>query len=520
MRFPTHCWVLLAALGLAASQARGQFALGGFSGDTPWTRSAVVAPPVRCGQSGSIGGASLRRLPEVAPASHDEPLSPPADAPTLTVPPQDVRPPGERERLRPEFTGPPLETIAPSEVTSTPSGPTRESATGPFLGFLPRKHTADWFPPIVPPGAVGLNYQRLAGTAPVGATWFEAPWMRVDGFHLDFLGRAAFENDQRIEWSGVEATFGAEGALLAGAREDLGMFTTGIETELLINQPFDRNILADTAERRSYLANWDIDPFRISQLYLFARRNDFLAAIGKMMTPFGRVYFPLYKNDRSDAPFIRTESILWRETGMLFQWDPGPWVFTCMLNNGGPDRDSNSSKGVVARIGYDSQWMAFGGSVKRQDGIGSEHQKTYNDHVGLDGMLRRGPWTLSGEVIYDVYGFRQPFNPLNITWGRSIYYRDQNVGLFQPITGLGYYGNLGYSQGHWTTMLNFGQFFPKQIGDPRHDIPNWRAIAKVIWHYRSTDSYLMAVWENDVPNAQDGRHRQGADVLAGFQIAL
>lgn len=365
-----------------------------------------------------------------------------------------------------------------------------------------------------------MNYQTPAGGAPVGATWFEFPWTKVDRFHVDFLGRAAFENDQRIEWSGVEATFGVEGSMLAGAREDFGTYTAGLESEILLNQPFDRNILADTAERRSYLSNWMVDPVQISQLYLTARRNDFMLALGKMMTPFGRVYFPLYKNDRSDAPFIRTESILWRETGLLVQWDPGNWVFTASVMNGGYDRDANSSKALIARVGYETEWMALGGSIKRQDGIGSESQKQYNEHVGLDGMVRRGPWTLSGEVIYDLYGLRQPINPLNITWGRSIYYRDQNRGLFQPITGVGYYGNLGYSQGHLTTMLNFGQFFPAQIGDPRHDIGNWRAIAKIIWHFRSTDTYVMCLWENDVPNAQDNRLRQGVDVLSGFQMAL
>lgn len=520
--------LLLTAVSVTiAAPARAQFGFGLAPDDSPWSRGAVFAPPVRAGQSGTIEGKlPLRRLPEVTPVSYTDgaALLPPANSPYAVHP---TRPPGA-ERLpptstRPAFADPALESVPapgpdyrPAAQSFNPLAP----PPAPLLGTLPPQHSAVFCPPIVPPGAVGLNYQTPAGAAPVGATWFDIPCLRVDQFHLDFMGRAAYENDQRIEWTGVEATFGVEGSLLAGARKNLGMFTTGLEAEILLNQPFDRNILADTAERRSYLANWDIDPVQISQLYLTARRNDFMVAVGKMTTPFGRTYFPLYENDRSDAPFIRTESILWRETGFLMQWDPRNWVMSVGLMNGGPEKDANSSKGLVARVGYETDWMAIGSSIKQQDGIGSEQQKTFNNHVGFDGMVRRGPWTLSGEVIYDLYGFRRQFDPLDSTWGRSIYYRDQNIGPFQPITGLGYYANLGYSQGHWTTMLNFGQFHPKQIGDARHDVTNWRAIAKVIWHFGPTDTYLMCLWENNVPGAQDGRLRQGVDVLAGFQLAL
>jgi hypothetical protein len=239
-----------------------------------------------------------------------------------------------------------------------------------------------------------------------------------------------------------------------------------------------------------------------------------------MPTPFGRTYFPLYKNDRSDAPFLRSESILWRETGVLLQWDPGNWVFTAAATNGGFDRDANSSKALVARAGYETPWLAIGGSIKTQDGIGSEGQKVFNDHLGIDAMLRHGPWVLSGEVIYDEYGLRRPLNPLNITWGRSLYYRDQTRPAGGPITGLGYYANLGYTGPRLTAMLNFGEFFPTSIGDPRHDVSTWRAIGKLVWHHGYTDTYVMVLWENDVPGAQDGRLRRGDDILAGVQISL
>jgi len=47
-----------------------------------------------------------------------------------------------------------------------------------------------------------------------------------------------------------------------------------------------------------------------------------------MDTPFGRTYFPLYSNSRIDAPFIRTEAIGWRQTGVLLHYKHGLLVAT------------------------------------------------------------------------------------------------------------------------------------------------------------------------------------------------
>ena len=49
------------------------------------------------------------------------------------------------------------------------------------------------------------------------------------------------------------------------------------------------------------------------------RGGPLTAAFGKMETPFGRTYFPLLTNAWLDAPFLRTEAILWRaqESGAL-----------------------------------------------------------------------------------------------------------------------------------------------------------------------------------------------------------
>jgi len=334
------------------------------------------------------------------------------------------------------------------------------------------------------------------------------------------LARTYYANDQRLQWSGQEATFGVEGVLAGKFVRTEEDWKIGVETELFFNQPYDRNMLLDTQERISYRSNFEIDPFEISQLFLSARNGNWKVSLGKMLTPFGRTYFPLYRNDFHDAPFIRTESILWRETGLVLQHDPGNWVNTVAIVNGSKGQDTNSMKSLIARVGYETDKGALGASIKCLNRIGSEHQKQYNNHVGIDAMRRWGSWTLSGEVIYDEYGARRPvFDPLEMFWPRSIYYRDQNFADDTPITGVGYYVNVNYQSDTWLWMLNYGEFIPKQIGDPRHDVTTRRGIVKVSRQYTAMfELYTMVIIENDVANAQAGRTRKGLLYSFGGQF--
>lgn len=341
-------------------------------------------------------------------------------------------------------------------------------------------------------------------------------------YDVSGLARGFYSNDQRIEFTGQEATFGVEGVLAGAiARHECG-WDYGVFGEVYFNQPFDRNLLVDTAERVSYRGNFEINTFEISQLYLKARHGNWNIELGKILTPFGRFYYPLLTNPQFDAPFIRTESIAIRETGLIVNWEPGIWRLMAGITNGGLDRDANSSKAFIGRAGYDTGTWAAGASVKWQDGIGSEGQKTYKNHLGLDLAWRHGPWSVSGEVLYDEYGFRRPgFNPLDITWGRSIYNRDLNHGLFNPITGWGYYANVNYELPTWTIVLNYGEFYPEQIGNSIHDQANRRFITKGIKHLsESFDFYAMLLLENDVENAQAGRKRNGNWFLTGFQFGF
>jgi len=352
-------------------------------------------------------------------------------------------------------------------------------------------------------------------------TWVSQP-LPEPGFqyHVGGQGRGYYINDQRIEFTGVEAGFAVEGVLNAGALQRSGDWDLSVESQLFLNQPFGKNIFVDSPTRRSFAHNFDVEPLQISQLYLGARNHDFYMALGRFVTPFGRFYFPNYRNNFDDSPFIRSEAILFRETGFLVQWDPGIWVCTAALTNGSSEQDTNSSKAIVARVGIEEPWYAFGTSVKWQDGNGSEGQKMYNNHAGFDAMLRFGNWTLSGEAIYDQYGLRRPGIPLNqITWGRSLYFRDLNNGYHIPITGYGYYVNLGYEGPQWSLMLNYGDFYPEKIGDVRQDAPTHRGLIKASRHWTPHfETYAIALLENDLARAFDQTVRRGTYIIAGAQF--
>ena len=334
--------------------------------------------------------------------------------------------------------------------------------------------------------------------------------------------RAFYLNDQRIQWSGLEATFAAEGALLANYRRRSGQWTTFVEGELFFNQPSDENIFLNSPERASYAANYDFDPVEFSRLNVGIRRGNWEMRAGKMWTPFGRYYTQLWSNQLLDAPFIRTEAINFRETGILFRWYPSVWVIDAGVFNGHEDRDANSSKGLVARIGAERESWALGTSIKMHDGYGSEDQKTYKNHVGIDAMVKQGPWRVSGEVIYDQYGLRHSsFDPLDIFWKKSLYYRDLNKADDEPITGGGYYVTVDYTGELWTASLSFGQFFPEYIGNVQHDRTQNRGVIKLARSFgRNLQSYTVLLLENEGYLAQSGRPRRGEVLLSGLQYTF
>jgi hypothetical protein len=137
-------------------------------------------------------------------------------------------------------------------------------------------------------------------------------------------------------------------------------------------------------------------------------------------------------------------------------------------------------------------------------------------------MIRWGRFCLSSEFIYDEYGFRRPwFNPEDITWQRSIYYRDLNLRNGVPLTGVGYYVDFGYKGDHWDIDLNYGDFYPVAMGNPQHDEVNHRGIVKALYHETQyLGLYGCVLIENSGWIAQLGEPRQGLLILGGLQYTF
>src|SRR5262245_9443572 len=137
------------------------------------------------------------------------------------------------------------------------------------------------------PSVVGMPLPSDAALASPPAAWSVLPPANPDFlYHVSGKARGYYINDQRIEFTGMESTFAVEGVLEGGFAQRIDGWELSLETQLFLNQPFDRNQLVDTPERRSFSANFDIDPLQISQLYLGARYGDCYAALGRFVTPF------------------------------------------------------------------------------------------------------------------------------------------------------------------------------------------------------------------------------------------
>jgi hypothetical protein len=372
-------------------------------------------------------------------------------------------------------------------------------------------------PDTPPPGNRPPEDQSiiLAGANPA--------YQLLDHLEGNVVARGYYSNDQRIEWTGMETTFGGEAVLTPRLRQRCGDFEFLLDSELNINQPYNSNQLMDSPERRSYAANFQVNEFDISQLALVTNYQDWTFKVGKFVTPFGRTYFPLYTNSYWDAPFIRTEAIDWRETGILAHYKSGWFVGDIALTNGGDNLATNSGKALVARVGLESDFWSIGLSAQKGAGVGSEENKEFDNYYGVDMMVRSGPFQLSAECIYDEYGFGRPgFDPLNITWVKSIYYRDVSSGQQGvPCTGIGYYFNLGYVDGPWYATLNYGDFFPLYLGTATNQRVQNRGLVKLAYQLaKPLQIYSVVIVENGGYIAQANQARIPVAVLEGCQFTF
>jgi hypothetical protein len=317
----------------------------------------------------------------------------------------------------------------------------------------------------------GVTFSSLYGEAAINVN---------DTTHIgmDALFRAYMLNDQRIQWSGLETTFGVESVLTASIQKKLKKGTLDVCTQLFVNQPFNKNILADES-RQKYLQNFQGDTVEVKQLYVKFTRGNFAIGLGKHPTIFGRDFTVGFSNAFFDYPFIRNEVILNFETGLFIRYSPGIFTFDLAVVNGSENMDTNSSKGGMARIGLKGQNWGFGISAKFQDGIGSEWQKQYKNHAGVDFMFKSGAFRVASELIYDEYGFHRQYNIDDVFWGRSYYYRDIFYQYKTPITGVGGYLDVQYETAKFFLELNYGEYYPKKIGHPYHDDPIKRVLVKL-----------------------------------------
>ena len=353
--------------------------------------------------------------------------------------------------------------------------------------------------------------------------------------------RAYYSADMRWEFTGQEETFAAEAQSLMHWSNRRGDWTNSVTGEIYLNQPFDDNLLTEVYPelRESFAHNFrNLNTFELSQLFLTVGRNNWAVDLGRFVTPFGRYYVPQTNNFRTAnyrfyAPFIRSECILYRETGLQIRYQPGCLRLATAYTNGSDGLDTNSSKAICARVGIETEPCNAGVSVKWQDGIGSETQKEYNNYAGFDLMLRRGRWRISTEWIYNEYGLRRPNLSLSqITWGRSLYNRQMNNGDSNPSVGWGGYLNLIYESPRLTAVLEYGEFHPQPLtasnpgNDPYweqdrqlHDTITRRGLGQLTWRVNQHLELINTGFiENRVLNAQDGRYRHGFSILSGMQF--
>jgi len=336
---------------------------------------------------------------------------------------------------------------------------------------------------------------------------------------LDF--RTYSLNDQRLYWSGVEFSFGAEAAIAMSLRKKNEWSSLTFDLELFLNQPFGGNILTDEF-RDGYSANFEVDTLEISRMNLRFDIGRFSITLGKDATPFGRADFPSHTNNLGViAPFIRSEAILWRETGIFLHWENRFLEVDVAAVNGGEDRDTNSGKAGIFRLGFHGRNWHVGASHKIHDGTGSEWQKQYKGHTGIDAMIRFGSFRISGEWIRDRYGFHRPYDESEIFWARSLYYRDTFLADKTPIKGSGWYGEISYISKKWLIDLSYGEYHPQEIGNILHDLPNKRFTLWLTYRFIPEGRfYLAGLIENDREKEPWSEGAKPFAALAGCEFTL
>ena len=306
-----------------------------------------------------------------------------------------------------------------------------------------------------------------------------------DSTALTVMGvmRGYYRNDQRIEWSGVEDSFGAEGILRTRFERERKPWVFAAEAELYLSLPNGRSILSD-ADRDLYRENFIVPPLQVFQLFAELRHGDWNVRLGRFRTPLGRNDSPILTNSFLDAPFLRTEVIGFTETGLLASWRPGVFSLQVGLTNGETELDTNSSKAVIGRLGAGQERWAVGMWVKAHDGISSEQQKRFNSFAGFDARLKFKRFSIYAEGVIDQHGLYRDLNaegnPLALG-PRSLYGRDIFVAPRRAIWGGGFDVGVLFRGDKFVVDVNYGLYFPEAIGNAAHDELIHRGVVKLLY---------------------------------------
>lgn len=316
--------------------------------------------------------------------------------------------------------------------------------------------------------------------------------------YFDGTVRSFLKLDQRIAWSGVESTFAAEGVLRPKFERRGTRGVWRAQGEFFLNQPMG-TMLSDPV-RDLYHDNFVTRPFDIFQLALEWETDEWLIRFGRVVTPLGRYPVPMLTNALLDAPFLRTEVLGFTETGALIRWRPGIWSFDLGLSNGEETLDTNSTKALLARAGFDWRSIGFGLWLKAHDGTGSEQQKTFGSRYGFDASFRLRRWTIYAEGIVDEHGlYRGDADPPTLR-PRSLYHRDVYRGRRAPVWGGGFHLGAMLRLADFWIDWNYGVYWPERIGVPSHDEPIRRALVKLTWRLAPRfDVFGVAIAENSRP---------------------
>jgi hypothetical protein len=396
--------------------------------------------------------------------------------------------------------------------------PTPDTGAARIIAKIGRRRLPDMA--LSPTGARTLLLALVLPVLLAGADAGDAAGAAGATFAHEVVLRAFLLNDQRLQWSGLETTFAAEAAVRLDWTKRFSRWRVAARGEAFLNQRSDANILADEYRDR-YRQNFAYDLFSLKQLYVQAGSGAVELRIGKFPTPFGRRHAASFCNAQVDLPFIRAESIIPYDTGLQLSLAPRFWRLDVAVVNGSEDRDTNSAKAVIARLGLHGKNWELGVSGKVFGDRGSETQKQYSDHVGIDLRVRAGAFTLSGECIRERYGLRQPYPEERIFWPRSFYYRDIFYQLETPIKGTGGYVNLSWENRAVSLALNYGLYRPQRIGNPLHDAVNRRLLAScAVRILQGLSPFVSVLVENDRPREPVFSGASPYMFLAGLQVHL